>query len=84
MEGTIILTGWIQSEGNVVAIQHKGDLISVYKHCSAILKDRGEEVKTGDPIAIVGNSGENTTGPHLHFELWKKGYLLNPEEYISF
>ena len=84
LEGTIILTGWIQSEGNVVAIQHKGDLISVYKHCSAILKGRGEEVKTGDPIAIVGNSGENTTGPHLHFELWKKGCLLNPEDYITF
>ncbi|NOQ73810.1 MAG: peptidoglycan DD-metalloendopeptidase family protein [Crocinitomix sp.] len=84
LEGTIILTGWIQSEGKVVVVQHKGDLISVYKHCSAILKQRGEQVETGDPIAIVGNSGENTTGPHLHFELWKKGYLLNPEEYISF
>jgi murein DD-endopeptidase MepM/ murein hydrolase activator NlpD len=84
LEGTIILTGWIQSEGKVVVVQHKGDLISVYKHCSAILKQRGEQVQTGDPIAIVGNSGENTTGPHLHFELWKKGYLLNPEEYISF
>lgn len=84
LDGTIILTGWVESEGNVIAVQHKGDLISVYKHCSAILKKRGELVKTGDPIGIVGNSGENTTGPHLHFELWKKGHLLNPEEYISF
>ena len=84
LEGTVILTGWIQSEGKVIVIQHKDDLISIYKHCSAILKKRGEQVQTGDPIGIVGNSGENTSGPHLHFELWRNGLLLNPEDYISF
>lgn len=84
VEGRIILTGWIQSEGKIVIIQHRGDLISIYKHCSTILKKQGELVQTGDPIAIVGNSGENTSGPHLHFELWKKGQVMNPEEYISF
>lgn len=84
LEGTVVLTGWIQSEGKIVVIQHKDDLISVYKHCSAILKKSGDQVQTGDPIGIVGNSGENTSGPHLHFELWKKGHQMDPEEYISF
>jgi len=84
LEGTIILTGWIQSEGNIIIIQHKGDLISIYKHCSAILKSKGELVQTGDPVGIVGNTGENSTGPHLHFELWKRGLALDPEDFISF
>ena len=84
MEGTIILTGWIQTEGNIIIVQHKGDLISIYKHCSAVLKPRGSIVQTGDPIGIVGNTGENSSGPHLHFELWKRGIAINPEDYISF
>jgi len=84
LEGTVILTGWIQSEGKIIAVQHKGDLISIYKHCSAILKERGDQIQTGDPIGIVGNSGENSTGPHLHFELWKKGRPINPEDFIRF
>ncbi len=84
MEGTIILTGWIQTEGNIIIVQHKGDLISIYKHCSALLKPRGSIVQTGDPIGIVGNTGENSSGPHLHFELWKRGIAINPEDYISF
>jgi murein DD-endopeptidase MepM/ murein hydrolase activator NlpD len=84
LEGSVILTGWVQSEGNIIVVQHKGDLISIYKHCSSILKKQGDKVQAGDPIAIVGNSGENTTGPHLHFELWKRGMQLNPENYITF
>lgn len=84
LEGTVILTGWIQSEGKIVVIQHKDDLISVYKHCSSVLKKNGDKVQTGDPIGIVGNTGETSTGPHLHFELWKRGKALNPEAFISF
>lgn len=84
LEGAVVLTGWIQSEGNIIVVQHKDDYVSIYKHCSAILKKRGDRVQTGDPIAIVGNSGENTSGPHLHFELWKKGQSLDPEDFISF
>jgi murein DD-endopeptidase MepM/ murein hydrolase activator NlpD len=84
LEGTVILTGWIQAEGNTIAIQHKNNLISVYKHCSTLLKKQGEKVQLGDPIAIVGNTGENTNGPHLHFELWKNGRFIDPELYISF
>ena len=84
LEGSILFTGWVPTEGNIIIVQHKGNLVSVYKHCSALLKKQGEKLETGDPIGIVGNSGENTTGPHLHFELWKKGQPLNPEDYISF
>lgn len=84
LEGRIVLTGWTQAEGQIVVIQHRGDLLTIYKHCSSILKKRGDFVQTGDPVAIVGNSGELTSGPHLHFEMWKNGQVLDPEEYISF
>ncbi|MGB1102400.1 MAG: M23 family metallopeptidase [Crocinitomicaceae bacterium] len=84
LEGTIIFDGWAQSEGHIVVIQHQDNMISVYKHCSAVLKSKGAKVQAGDPIAIVGNSGENTNGPHLHFELWKSGISLDPESYILF
>lgn len=84
LDGTVIVSGWIPGEGNILIIQHNNDLISVYKHCSVLLKNQGDKILTGDPIGIVGNTGENTTGPHLHFELWKRGLPLNPQEFISF
>lgn len=84
LEGTIIFTGWTPSDGNVVIIQHTEELLSIYKHCSELLKMLGEFVQTGDPIAIVGNTGENSSGPHLHFELWKKGNPIDPNAFISF
>jgi murein DD-endopeptidase MepM/ murein hydrolase activator NlpD len=84
LDGTIILSTWTIETGNVVQIQHDNDLISVYKHNAEILKNMGKRVKAGEPIAIIGNSGELTTGPHLHFELWYKGKPVNPEEYITF
>ena len=58
--------------------------MTVYKHNSVLLKEVGEEVGAGEAVAIVGNSGELTTGPHLHFEIWHKGNPLNPEDYIAF
>jgi len=84
LDGTVIVSGWIPGEGNIIIIQHNNDLISVYKHCSVLLKNQGDKLLTGDPIGIVGNTGENTSGPHLHFELWKRGLPLNPQEFISF
>lgn len=84
LEGTVIIAGWTPTEGEVIVIQHNNDLISVYKHCHALLKEQGDKVQTADPIAIVGNSGKYSSGPHLHFEIWKKGIALNPEEFISF
>lgn len=84
LDGTVIVAGWIPGEGNIIVIQHKNDFTSVYKHCSVLLKAQGDKVVTGDPIGIVGNTGENTSGPHLHFEIWQKGTALNPQEFISF
>lgn len=84
LDGTVILCGWLASEGNIIVIQHNNELTSVYKHCSAVIKKQGDWVQAGDPIGIVGNTGENSSGPHLHFELWKHGKVINPEEFISF
>ena len=84
LEGTVISSTWSVEYGYVIQIQHEGNLISAYKHNSELLKRTGNHVKAGEPIAIIGNSGEQTTGPHLHFELWYKGTALNPEDYIDF
>jgi murein DD-endopeptidase MepM/ murein hydrolase activator NlpD len=83
-DGTVIFADWTQDFGNVVAIQHRGNMISVYKHNSALLKKVGNFVYSGEVISIIGNTGELTTGPHLHFELWYNGSPLDPEEFISF
>ncbi len=84
LNGTIIYHNWSPNDGHVVHIQHKKNLISIYKHNSEILKEIGDFVESGEPIAIVGNSGEHSTGPHLHFELWHNGYPLDPEIFINF
>lgn len=83
-DGTVIFSDWSQEAGNVIAIQHRGNIISVYKHNSALLKKVGNFVYSGEVISIIGNSGELTTGPHLHFELWYNGNPVDPEEFISF
>jgi murein DD-endopeptidase MepM/ murein hydrolase activator NlpD len=83
-EGTIIFSDWTQESGNVMAIQHRGNIISVYKHNSALLKKVGTFVHSGQVIAIIGNTGEFTTGPHLHFEMWYNGHPVDPAEFISF
>lgn len=84
LDGTVIISHWTSETGYVIAIQHKNDYISLYKHNSLLLKEVGEFVNAGDHIAIIGNSGELSSGPHLHFELWHKGAPVNPEDYISF
>jgi murein DD-endopeptidase MepM/ murein hydrolase activator NlpD len=83
-DGTVILASWTQDTGYVIAVQHTGNLISVYKHNAELLKKVGTFVNAGDIISIVGNSGEMTDGPHLHFELWYDGNSLNPEEFVTF
>ncbi|MBR9999948.1 MAG: M23 family metallopeptidase, partial [Cyclobacteriaceae bacterium] len=72
-DGSVIMADWTQSSGNIIAVQHRGNLISVYKHNAALLKKVGSFVSAGEIIAIIGNTGELTTGPHLHFELWYNG-----------
>jgi murein DD-endopeptidase MepM/ murein hydrolase activator NlpD len=84
LDGTVILSSWTLETGYVIAIQHKNNLISIYKHNAVLLKKTGDYVKAGEAISIIGNSGELTTGPHLHFELWFNGKPLNPEDYILF
>lgn len=83
-DGIVIFSDWNPNTGNSIIIQHKNDLMSMYKHCSKVFKEVGNEVKKGDVIAQVGNTGELTTGPHLHFELWVQGLAVDPEEYIEF
>ena len=84
LDGTVLFSNWTLETGYVIAIQHSQNLVSVYKHNSAILKKAGDYVRAGEPIAIVGETGELVTGPHLHFELWNDGNALNPKDYISF
>ena len=84
LKGTIINNSWSPENGHVIHIQHKKNLISVYKHNSETLKSMGESVDAGEPIAIVGNSGTLSEGPHLHFELWHNGFPIDPEKFINF
>lgn len=84
MDGTVILSTYTAETGYLIGVQHSQDLISVYKHCGSLLKKEGDRVKGGEAIALVGNSGTLSTGPHLHFELWYKGHPVNPEKYIVF
>jgi len=82
--GTIVLSNWTLETGYTMAIQHENNFISVYKHNSKLLKRQGDRIKAGEAIAIIGNSGELTTGPHLHFELWQNGYSVDPAKFIHF
>jgi murein DD-endopeptidase MepM/ murein hydrolase activator NlpD len=84
LPGTVILASWTTETGYTMAIQHENNLISFYKHNSVLLKSAGERVLAGDVIAIIGNSGSLSSGPHLHFELWHKGKAINPEHHILF
>ena len=84
-EGVVVFSSWTLDNGYVIGVQHsRGNLISVYKHNSELLKNVGNFVASGEVIAIIGNTGELTSGPHLHFELWHKGNAVNPENYIAF
>lgn len=84
LDGTVVYTGFDPNYGNVIQIQHKNGFLSVYKHNDMLLKETGDIVIAGEAIAIVGNTGKLSTGPHLHFELWYRGLPVNPIEYIAF
>jgi len=84
LDGYVVLAAWTLETGYVIGIQHDYNLVSFYKHNSVLLKKTGNFVQAGDAIAVEGNSGELTTGPHLHFELWHDGTPVNPEDYIIF
>ena len=84
LDGTVILSTYTAETGYLIGVQHNQDFITIYKHCGSLLKKEGDKVSGGEVIALVGNTGVHTTGPHLHFELWHKGQAVNPEKYIVF
>ena len=84
LNGTVVYADWTPENGHVIQLQHAQNLVSIYKHNSFLLKKTGDLVKAGDAGAIVGNSGELSTGPHLHFELWHNGIPLDPEKFVVF
>jgi murein DD-endopeptidase MepM/ murein hydrolase activator NlpD len=83
-DGMVIFAGWTVETGYVIMLQHPGNIISVYKHNSALLKKEGSTVKAGESVAIIGETGELTSGPHLHLEIWINGNPVNPKDYIVF
>jgi murein DD-endopeptidase MepM/ murein hydrolase activator NlpD len=83
-DGTVIFSEWTAATGYVIIMEHEEGLLSVYKHNGSLNKEQGDIVKAGEVIASVGNTGEFTTGPHLHFELWSNGNSVNPADYIDF
>ncbi|MCK4568997.1 MAG: M23 family metallopeptidase [Bacteroidales bacterium] len=84
LDGTVIFSDWTTETGYTIAIQHSGNFISIYKHNSMLFESTGSFVKAGEPIAVSGDSGDLSSGPHLHFELWHNGTPADPEEYITF
>ena len=84
LDGTVIFAGWNEDYGYTIQIQHQNDIVSIYKHNMKLLKTTGDKVKAGTPIALVGNTGNLSTGEHLHFELWYKGEAVDATKYINF
>jgi murein DD-endopeptidase MepM/ murein hydrolase activator NlpD len=84
MDGWVISSDWTLETGNTIAIQHTNNIVTFYKHNSVLLKKTGSYVRGGEAIAIIGNTGELTDGPHLHFELWHQGKAVNPTDFVDF
>jgi len=84
LAGTVVFAAWTSETGYVIHIQHSNNLLSIYKHSSALFKKDGDFVKAGEAIAIIGKTGELSSGPHLHFELWQNGQPINPAKLMSF
>ena len=83
-DGTVIFSEWTSETGYVIILEHNFGLLSVYKHNSSLNKKQGNSVLSGEVIATAGNTGEYTTGYHLHFELWMDGYPMDPENFFNF
>jgi len=84
MDGYVFMADWTLETGNTIAIQHSNNVITFYKHNATLLKKTGSFVRAGEAIAIIGNTGDLTSGPHLHFELWYRGKAVDPADYIAF
>src|SRR5690606_4187533 len=83
-DGRVLFSGWSAATGFVIIVKHDFGLISIYKHNASLTKEQGDLVKAGEVIATAGSTGELSTGPHLHFELWLEGNPVNPTDYIDF
>ena len=83
-DGTVLWSSWTIDYGYVLSIQHKDGIVSTYKHCSRIYKNKGEKVLKGDILGLTGDTGISSSGPHLHFEIWKNGVSQNPIPYLIF
>jgi murein DD-endopeptidase MepM/ murein hydrolase activator NlpD len=83
-DGHVITADWTLETGYTIGIQHSNDMVSFYKHNATLLKRSGAFVRAGEAVAIIGNTGKMTTGPHLHFELWLQGKPVDPTKYIDF
>jgi murein DD-endopeptidase MepM/ murein hydrolase activator NlpD len=81
-DGNIVFSGWTYDDGYIVIVSHAGGFMSFYKHNQALLKSSGSFVRRGEPIATLGNSGTTSSGPHLHFEIWKDGIPVDPSVYM--
>ncbi|WP_295333928.1 M23 family metallopeptidase [Flavobacterium sp.] len=84
LSGNVIFADWTPTNGNVIIVRHNNGFISVYKHAASLTKEQGENVKSGEVIALAGSTGQESTGVHLHFELWKDGYPIDPTIFIAF
>ncbi|MFK7933935.1 MAG: M23 family metallopeptidase [Saprospiraceae bacterium] len=84
MDGFVFISDWTMETGNTIGIQHSNNVITFYKHNSSLLKEIGDYVKAGEAVAIIGNTGTLSDGPHLHFELWHKGNHVDPTDFVNF
>ena len=84
LDGSILMSGYTADHGYVVVMQHVGNLVTVYKHLSTLFATEGSKVKAGEVLGIAGTQGDKISKPFLHFELWHKGIVLDPSQYISF
>jgi murein DD-endopeptidase MepM/ murein hydrolase activator NlpD len=84
LNGSVIFADWTPSTGNVIIIRHNNGFLSAYKHAASLTKSQGDVVRTGEVIALAGSTGKESTGVHLHFELWKDGYAIDPTQFIEF
>ncbi len=82
--GTVIFAEWTAETGHVIILKHRNNLLTVYKHNASLTKQQGEQVRAGQVIATAGSTGELSTGPHVHFELWRDGYPTDPVNFIDF
>jgi len=81
-EGYVVFAGYTVDDGYTIILSHGGGFLTMYKHNQSLLKTVGEMVKRGEPIALLGNTGRTSYGPHLHFEVWKNGQTQNPMDYF--